>query len=87
MRITRVWGKADQFDLVFSPSGDLWDAAVPADIEDGRYVVELFALDDVGNQAYWTGILYINSSKNVRVRIIADKIKVWLVADECRPVR
>ena len=81
MVITRVWGKADHYELVFSPSGDLWEAAVPADMDDGMYVVELYALDDIDNQAYWTGILYINSSKKVKVTIVADKIKVWLMAD------
>jgi hypothetical protein len=82
--VTRVWGKADSFELVFYPSGDswkAWEAKVPADLEDGQYIVELYCEDDGGNTAFWTGILYLNNSANVKVRIVADKIKVWLEAD------
>ena len=41
--IKRVYGKADSFDLIFIKNGDIWTVSVPADLEDGRYVVELFA--------------------------------------------
>jgi len=79
--VTRLWGKADSFELVFSPIGELWQTEVPADLEDGQYVVELYCEDDGGNRAYWTGILYLNKSECVKVRIVADKFKLWLVAD------
>ena len=80
--VTRVWGKADSFELVFSPLGnDVWNAIVPPDLEDGQYIVELYCEDDMGNRAYWTGILYLNNRGQVCVRIEADKFKVWLVGD------
>lgn len=79
--VVRVWGRADQFELVFSPVGAFWQAVVPADLKDGQYAVELYCEDDSGNRAYWTGMLYLNNSQNVRVRIEADKFKVWLTAD------
>lgn len=82
--VTRVWGKADSFELVFSPLGDSWEhwiAKVPADLDDGQYIVELYCVDDGGNTAFWTGILYLNNSANVKVRIVADKFKLWLEAD------
>ena len=78
--ITKLWGKADQFDLVFSNHGNnRWTAIVPADMEDGQYIVELYAEDDFGNLGYWTGILYISNSANVAVRIVADKFKLWMM--------
>lgn len=82
--VTRVWGKADSFELVFSPlgdSGEEWTATVPADLEDGQYAVELYCCDDAGSIAYWTGMLYLNNSEAVRVRIAADPFKLWLLAD------
>ncbi len=80
--VIKVWGKADSFELVFSHiSGDIWQTEVPTDIRDGQYVVELYALDDSGNQAYWAGILYLCNSKAVRVRIVPDKYRIWLVDD------
>lgn len=80
--VTRVWGKADSFELVFSPLGDgLWNADVPVDLEDGQYIVELYCEDQSGSRAYWTGILYLNNSEQVRVRIMADKFRLWFEAD------
>ena len=80
--VTRVWGKADSFELVFSSLGnDRWDAVVPADLEDGQYVVELYCEDDSGNRAYWTGILYLCNADKVSLRIIADKFKLWMEAE------
>lgn len=82
--VTRVWGKADSFELVFSLSGAFWEAKVPADMDDGKYVVELFCIDDGGNTAYWTGILYLNKSADVKVRIAADIVKLWFEVDHMR---
>ena len=82
--VTRVWGKADSFELVFSPLGaskEQWEAKVPADLEDGQYAVELYCCDDAGSIAYWTGMLYLNNSEAVRVRIASDPFKLWLIAD------
>lgn len=80
--ITHVWGRADKFDLIFlNIMGDIWNASVPADLDDGQYVVELYCEDDSGNMAYWTGILYLSNSENAKIQIIADKNKLWLIGD------
>lgn len=81
--VIRVWGKADRLELVFSNLGnDNWVASVPADLEDGQYVVELYCEDDGGNRAFWTGILYLSNSENASIRIVADKFKVWMVNEK-----
>jgi hypothetical protein len=85
--VTRVWGKADSFELVFSPSGsslEHWTAIVPIDLQDGQYAVELYCEDDKGNRAYWTGMLYLSNSGNVSIRIVADKFKIWFEVDDMK---
>lgn len=85
--VTRVWGKADSFELVFSPlgaSGEQWEAKVPTDLEDGQYAVELYCCDEAGSMAYWTGMLYLNNSASVKVRIVADKLKLWFEVDDMK---
>ena len=80
--VTRVWGKADVFELVFSLSkSDHWEASVPADLEDGQYIIELYCEDDSGNMGYWTGVLYLCNADEIKVRIIADKFKIWLKSE------
>lgn len=61
--IKRVYGKADSFDLIFIENGGIWIVSVPADLEDGRYVVELFAEDNFGFTSFYTGILYMFDGK------------------------
>lgn len=58
--ITNVWGTADEYDLVFQQQANgYWEVAVPADLQDGMYVVELYARDQYGFVAYYTGILFL----------------------------
>ena len=80
--VTRVWGKADFFELVFtSLGGDRWNAVVPPDLQDGQYVLELYCQDDHGNIAFWTGILYLSNADGVKISISADKFKLWLKSE------
>ncbi len=51
----RVYGKADNIDLVFQFDGESWLATVPAG--SGAYTVELFAEDDAGNVSHMTTVL------------------------------
>lgn len=50
-------------------------------MEDGQYAVELYCVDDSGNMAYWTGMLYLSKSELVKVRIVEDKFKLWVVKE------
>lgn len=80
--IIALVGRADNHELVFTRGDDgLWRVAVPADLSDGQYVVELTATTDAGKQGYWTGILYLNHAWEVCAHIIEDDLSVWLSSD------
>ena len=62
----RVWGKADNFDIELTfigytrdGTGELWQCEVSADVQDGQYACEIWAINEAGKTAYWTGILYM----------------------------
>jgi hypothetical protein len=74
--ITRVWGKADGFALELTRSGGKWVIAVPPDVSDGQYAVELHALSSGGETGMWTGILYM--SGGVCVRLEFERFAGWL---------
>lgn len=58
--ITRVWGKADRFEIEFVYQDGRWDfRGLPPDLDDGQYAVELHAAKDSGSVGHWTGILYM----------------------------
>ena len=59
VKIIRVWGRADNFDIELSEKGGRWVCTVPPDIADGQYAVELHAVNLFGETAYWTGTLYM----------------------------
>ncbi len=62
--ITRVWGRADTFDIEFSERTDgKWYVNIPPDLTDGQYAVELYAQNSYGERAYWTGILYMHNGR------------------------
>ena len=59
-KIIRLYGRADTFDLEFvHEGGTTWRCAVPPDTDDGVYSVELTAVNELGETAYWTGELYM----------------------------
>ena len=58
-KVIRLWGKADSFDIEFTENGDKWTVDIPPDMTDGVYAVQLTAVDENGNEAYWVGELYM----------------------------
>ena len=61
--ITKLVGKADDYELVFQERDGIWVCPVPPPLKTGRYAVELLAKDNAGNQLYWAGNLYICDSR------------------------
>ena len=49
-----------------------WEAVVPADLENGTYIVEITAFDDAGNQTYHTAQLYIWSKVITSFKILEE---------------
>lgn len=66
--IRRVWGTADDTQLVFTYSEitGRWEATVPTPA-DGRYIVALYAEDMAGNTAYVAKILFTIDLRNMCV--------------------
>lgn len=82
----RMWGRADAFDLTFErTAGGDWQASVPADLTDGRYACEIWAESAAGEQAYWTGTLYMVDSRLVCVHLTDDPYQVVLLPDRAAP--
>lgn len=74
--IIRVWGKADEFDIEFIHEyGTRWTCRVPPDTVDGRYAVEIWATNRLGETAYWTGELYMcNGLCHLKIRDLPYRI-------------
>lgn len=59
-KIVRLFAKADRLELEFThEGGTIWMAKVPPDTQDGIYAVELTAVNEIGETAFWTGELYM----------------------------
>lgn len=77
--IIRVWGVADNFDLSFEKGQDGgWKSAVPPDLTDGQYATEIFAENEYGETAIWSGILYMHHGK-VCLHLVQNKYTVWIL--------
>lgn len=77
--ITQMWGKCDDYEVVYTQNErGLWETVVPADFEDGKYVVEIWAADSAGYLIYWTGVLYMYNGKIVFLELAEDPYKVFI---------
>lgn len=76
--LTAMYGHCDSFDIVYEKvSEGLWQAEVPADLSDGKYVVDIFGIDDTGFIVYWSGILYMYDSRVVRLELLQDSCVIF----------
>lgn len=72
--VMRVWGSVNGQEIVFVPrENDIWTCQVPP-VEDGEYVVDLYAVDEAGNQAYTATILFTVDSKHLIFTVKVLKI-------------
>ena len=69
--LVSVWGLCDGTEILFDEtSEDVWETTVPADLEDGEYVVEVWGRTRTDFIIYTTAILYLCDSKLVSLRFI-----------------
>lgn len=84
--IVSMYGRCDNFDVVYTKVGDgLWRTKVPADLSDGKYVVDIYGIDSTGYIVYWTGILYMYDSRVVKLELLQESNVVFytLTDDVC----
>lgn len=76
-KIIRVFGKADDFDIELSRKGKKWEVDIPPDMTDGVYAVQLTAIDELGESAYWVGELYMTDGVCcLKINEIPYRVKV-----------
>ena len=77
-KILRVWGKADSFDIEFTyEGGTRWKCSVPPDTKDGQYAAEIWAVNEFGELAYWTGELFMVNGVCC-LRFDDSSYRIWL---------
>lgn len=71
--ITYMYGHCDAFDVVYTQTAsNQWQATVPPDLEDGKYIVDIYGIDNAGFVVYWSGILYMYNSKFIRLELLPE---------------
>lgn len=87
--VISLTGTVDSVPVIFKKvEHDLWEATVPPDLHDGRYIVELIATDDAGNQTYEIAELWMWQRVITHFKVIEQPYKHTLLFDkyqcECR---
>ena len=68
--VTRVFGRAGQYDLEFIKTSEgLWTAAVPF-VESCEYVIDLYAEDEAGNISYYATYLLTFDASKLQVQAV-----------------
>lgn len=68
--VTRVFGRAGQYDLEFAKTSEgLWTAAVPF-VESCEYVIDLYAEDEAGNISYYATYLLTFDASKLQVHLV-----------------
>ena len=73
-----MYGHCDSFEITYTKIGEnLWQSEVPADLSDGKYVVDIYGIDSTGYIVYWTGILYMYDSRVVKLELLQDSRSIF----------
>lgn len=76
--ITSMYGHCDAFDVIYTQIGEnQWQATVPPDLTDGKYVVDIYGVDNTGFLVYWAGILYMYDSRLIKIELLPDSCVIF----------
>lgn len=76
--ITSMYGHCDAFDVIYTQVGEnQWRATVPPDLTDGKYVVDIYGVDNTGFLVYWAGILYMYDSRLIKIELLPDSCVIF----------
>lgn len=71
--VEEMYGLCDGKSIIFKYVGEgLWETIVPADMDDGKYIVEIYARLFTGDIIYYAAVLYICDSRFVSLTPIED---------------
>jgi len=77
MNIEEMYGSCDGRNILFQHiGGNEWQCIVPADFDDGTYVVEIYAKTKTGSIVYYTAVLYMSNGKVVSLQAQKDDVIV-----------
>ena len=77
-----MWGICDGKDIIFKEvQSGVFECTVPADFEDGMYVLELWIKTNADAIVYTTAIVYLCDSKCTYLEILDDEISVTIQDD------
>lgn len=71
--IEKMYGICDGEDIIFENiGGNDWQAIVPADFQDGTYVVEIYAKAYTGELIYYSAVLFMSDGRFVSLQPFND---------------
>ena len=79
--VTEMWGTVDGTEVTFEEINGQWVCTVPADFEDGMYILELWIKTNADAIVYTTAIVYLCDSKCTHFELLDDDIMVTIQDD------
>lgn len=74
--VTRVYGKANGAEVIFSHVNDeTWEISVPWE-DDGKYTAEIYAENEAGNTSHLCTMLFVISGHELQACIVLDEKQV-----------
>lgn len=81
--ITRVYGKANGAEVIFSHVNDeTWEISVPWE-DDGKYTAEIYAENEAGNTSHLCTMLFVISGHELQACIVLDEKKYYVEVQNC----
>ena len=72
--VTEMWGTVDGTEVTYEEINGQWVCVVPADLEDGMYILELWIKTSADDIIHTTAIVYLCDSRFTHLEMIEDDI-------------